>query len=188
MIVTSPAPNPNTHGGDIGSVVVARFGAAKDAIGHFGAAIPAVEAKYAVGLGDHMPSLDVTQTCPTDHTRFDMSCVELRFQLADLTVTKRHHFVLTIRTGLGLLSSAPGTGTPPLSSTRIDCRSSLERDLGKHAGVAANTVSRFENGMGTTVATLSQLQRALEEAGVVFIPADESGGPGIRLKRGRRFD
>lgn len=62
------------------------------------------------------------------------------------------------------------------------------RDLGKHAGVAANTVSRFENGMGTTVATLSQLQRALEEAGVVFIPADESGGPGIRLKRGRRFD
>ena len=62
------------------------------------------------------------------------------------------------------------------------------RDLRKHAGVAANTVSRFENGMGTTVATLSQLQRALEEAGVVFIPADESGGPGIRLKRGRRFD
>jgi len=39
------------------------------------------------------------------------------------------------------------------------------RDLGRHAGVAANTVSRFENGMGTTVATLGQIQRAFESNG-----------------------
>jgi transcriptional regulator with XRE-family HTH domain len=62
------------------------------------------------------------------------------------------------------------------------------RDLGKRAGVAANTVSRFENGMGTTVATLGQIQKALEEGGVVFIPADETGGPGVRLKKGRSGD
>jgi transcriptional regulator with XRE-family HTH domain len=58
------------------------------------------------------------------------------------------------------------------------------RDLGKRAGIAANTVSRFENGMGTTVATLAQMQTALEKAGIVFIPADNEGGPGVRLKRG----
>jgi len=58
------------------------------------------------------------------------------------------------------------------------------RDLGKRAGIAANTVSRFENGMGTTVATLTQIQTALEKAGIVFIPADEKGGPGVRLKKG----
>jgi len=59
------------------------------------------------------------------------------------------------------------------------------RDLGKRAGVAANTVSRFENGMGTTVATLTQIQLALEREGVIFIPADDTGGPGVRLRKGR---
>jgi len=57
------------------------------------------------------------------------------------------------------------------------------RDLGRHAGVAANTVSRFENGMGTTVATHGQIQRAFESHGIVFIPADEHGGPGVRVKK-----
>ncbi len=56
------------------------------------------------------------------------------------------------------------------------------RDLGKRAGVAANTVSRFENGMGTTVATLEQIQAALENAGIIFIAADDYAGPGVRLK------
>ena len=56
------------------------------------------------------------------------------------------------------------------------------RDLGRHAGVAANTVSRFENGMGTTVATLGQIQKAFESKGIIFIPADENGGPGVRMR------
>jgi transcriptional regulator with XRE-family HTH domain len=58
------------------------------------------------------------------------------------------------------------------------------RDLGRRAGVAANTVSRFENGMGATVATLAQIQTALEKGGIIFIPADSEGGPGIRLMKG----
>ena len=33
------------------------------------------------------------------------------------------------------------------------------RELGKRAGVAANTVSRYENGMGMTVKTLEQIQQ-----------------------------
>jgi transcriptional regulator with XRE-family HTH domain len=62
------------------------------------------------------------------------------------------------------------------------------RDLGKRAGIAANTVSRFENGMGTNVATLKQIQRALEEAGIIFIPGDSAAGPGVRLREGQADD
>jgi transcriptional regulator with XRE-family HTH domain len=62
------------------------------------------------------------------------------------------------------------------------------RDLGKRAGISPNTVSRFENGMGTNVATLKQIQSALEEAGIIFIPGDSAAGPGIRLREGRADD
>jgi transcriptional regulator with XRE-family HTH domain len=62
------------------------------------------------------------------------------------------------------------------------------RELGERAGVAGNTVSRYENGMGTTVATLSQVQRVLEEEGVIFIPADDTAGPGVRLRSKREGD
>jgi transcriptional regulator with XRE-family HTH domain len=55
-------------------------------------------------------------------------------------------------------------------------------ELGKRAGVAGNTVSRFENGSGAMVDTLVRMQTALENAGVVFIPADHTGGPGVRLR------
>ena len=44
-------------------------------------------------------------------------------------------------------------------------------ELGKRAGVAGNTVSRFENGSGAMVDTLERMQTALESAGVVFIPS-----------------
>jgi transcriptional regulator with XRE-family HTH domain len=56
------------------------------------------------------------------------------------------------------------------------------RDLGKRAGISANTVSRFENGFGAMVDTLVRIQETLETAGVVFISADQQGGPGVRLR------
>jgi transcriptional regulator with XRE-family HTH domain len=56
------------------------------------------------------------------------------------------------------------------------------RDLAKRAGIAANTVSRFENGSGAMVDTVDRIQVALERAGIVFIPGDNSGGPGVRLR------
>ena len=56
------------------------------------------------------------------------------------------------------------------------------RELGVKAGISANTVSRFETGGGAMVETLIQIQTALEKAGVVFISADEHGGPGVRLR------
>lgn len=42
--------------------------------------------------------------------------------------------------------------------------------------------------MGTNVATLKQIQRALEEAGIIFIPGDSAAGPGVRLREGQADD
>ena len=60
------------------------------------------------------------------------------------------------------------------------------RDLARKAGVSPNTVSRFENGAGSRVDTLSQIQDVLERAGIIFVAADEGGGPGVRLREPRR--
>ena len=60
------------------------------------------------------------------------------------------------------------------------------RDLARKAGVSPNTVSRFENGAGARVDTLGQIQEVLERAGIMFVPADETGGPGVRLKEPKR--
>jgi len=56
------------------------------------------------------------------------------------------------------------------------------RDLAKKSDVAANTISRIENGADAMASTLSKIKTTLENAGVVFIDADENGGPGVRLK------
>ena len=60
------------------------------------------------------------------------------------------------------------------------------RDLADRAGLSPNTVSRFENGAGARVDTLSQMQNVLERAGIIFVPADEYGGPGVRLREPKR--
>jgi transcriptional regulator with XRE-family HTH domain len=62
------------------------------------------------------------------------------------------------------------------------------RELAARAGLAPNPVSRFENASGARVDTHAQLQEALEKEGVVFVPADDGGGPGVRLKRARPSD
>ncbi len=56
------------------------------------------------------------------------------------------------------------------------------RDLADRAGLAANTVSRFENGGDARVDTLVQMQDVLERAGIIFVPADDHAGPGVRLR------
>jgi transcriptional regulator with XRE-family HTH domain len=57
------------------------------------------------------------------------------------------------------------------------------RDLAKKAGLAPNTVSRFENGHGARVETLALIERAFEKEGVIFLAADAQSGPGVRLAR-----
>lgn len=56
------------------------------------------------------------------------------------------------------------------------------RELAAVAGVSPSTVQRFEGGKGGMhVRTLDKVQQALEERGVIFIAADGSGGPGVRV-------
>lgn len=56
------------------------------------------------------------------------------------------------------------------------------RELGKKAGVSANTVARFENGADAHFSTVQNIERALIEGGIRFIPADDEFGPGVRLR------
>lgn len=57
------------------------------------------------------------------------------------------------------------------------------RELAEKASVAPSTVQRYESGRGGMQSrTLDKVQQTLEDAGVVFIPADAQGGPGVRLK------
>ena len=55
--------------------------------------------------------------------------------------------------------------------------------LSERCGVAASTLADFEAGKRAPYSrTLLDVRRALEEAGVQFIPADGGGGPGVRLQ------
>jgi transcriptional regulator with XRE-family HTH domain len=67
-------------------------------------------------------------------------------------------------------------------------RAALEwgvRDLAAAAKVSADTVARFERGDLLKDRTVEALQRALSEAGVVFIP-ENGGGVGVRLRKAAR--
>jgi len=55
------------------------------------------------------------------------------------------------------------------------------RELAAQAGIATNTVSRFENGADALGDTLLKIQRTLERAGIEFID-ENGGGPGVRFK------
>lgn len=57
------------------------------------------------------------------------------------------------------------------------------RELAERSGVADSTILRFETGRGAILTTnMARIQKALEEAGVLFLPADLTGGPGVRLR------
>jgi len=61
------------------------------------------------------------------------------------------------------------------------------RELAKKADVAANTVTRIENGADAKQSTMDRLQRALQAAGVDFIE-ENGGGPGVRLRKPAKKD
>jgi transcriptional regulator with XRE-family HTH domain len=54
------------------------------------------------------------------------------------------------------------------------------RDLAAKARIGVSTVTRFEGGKDTITATVAAMQRAMEEAGVVFTNGNE---PGVKLRR-----
>jgi predicted transcriptional regulator len=56
------------------------------------------------------------------------------------------------------------------------------RDLARRARISQTTVTRFENGLAKpNASTLAVMQRALEEAGIVFI--DNGVGEGVHIRR-----
>ena len=55
-------------------------------------------------------------------------------------------------------------------------------ELSERCGVAASTLADFEAGKREPYArTLADVRRTLEIAGVLFIPAGNEAGPGVRL-------
>jgi transcriptional regulator with XRE-family HTH domain len=56
-------------------------------------------------------------------------------------------------------------------------------DLARAAEVSPPTVACFERGDAVRATSVEAIQRALENAGVVFIDAND-GGPGARLRKG----
>lgn len=67
----------------------------------------------------------------------------------------------------------------------------LSRDgLAERANLSGSTVVRFESGRVVAIDSVAAMQRALEEAGVEFIPAgaivragSSAAGPGVRLRQ-----
>jgi transcriptional regulator with XRE-family HTH domain len=55
-------------------------------------------------------------------------------------------------------------------------------ETAQQAGIAPNTVSRYENGSDAYGETLSKLRRAFEKAGLAFIEGNGQG-PGVRFKK-----
>ena len=60
-----------------------------------------------------------------------------------------------------------------------------QRDLAELASVGLATVQRIEltAEIRGSAETIWKIQTALENAGVRFIPADDTEGPGVRLKK-----
>jgi transcriptional regulator with XRE-family HTH domain len=56
------------------------------------------------------------------------------------------------------------------------------RELAKAAGVSPTTITRLERGEDLHPRTLEAIRRALEHAGVKFIP-ENGGGSGVRLRK-----
>jgi len=56
-------------------------------------------------------------------------------------------------------------------------------ELAKRANVGVATVNRFETGQAVPIpATVAAIQRAMEDAGIIFI-SENGAGPGVRLAK-----
>ncbi len=64
-----------------------------------------------------------------------------------------------------------------------------QEDLSKASSVGTATIQRIEKSTGAItgyVSTLVRIQAAFEQAGVLFIDDDETGGIGLRLDKKKR--
>ena len=61
-----------------------------------------------------------------------------------------------------------------------------QKDLSERADLGFATIQRAERDSATikgTVDTVVKIQTAFEEAGIIFIDADDRHGPGVRLSK-----
>lgn len=56
------------------------------------------------------------------------------------------------------------------------------RDLAKLAEVSPDTIARLERGEDLKGSTVATIQKALEAAGVVFLP-ENGNGPGVAMRK-----
>ena len=83
--------------------------------------------------------------------------------------------------------------TQPLTSDQVRAARALLRwsaeDLSRQSSVSLRTIRRAELAEGHTAMTTANnlaVRRALESAGIEFID-ENGGGPGVRLRKRRRF-
>jgi transcriptional regulator with XRE-family HTH domain len=63
-----------------------------------------------------------------------------------------------------------------------------QTDLAKTASVGIATIRRLESGgdqVRGAAETLWKIEKAMQDAGIIFIPPDEQAGPGVRLRTWR---
>ena len=61
-----------------------------------------------------------------------------------------------------------------------------QSELAERALISVATVKRIEamrEELSGTISTITNIKRALEEEGVIFIDQDEKRGPGVRLRK-----
>jgi len=85
-------------------------------------------------------------------------------------------------------SKLPAVPRPMLHAAQIRAARALlgwrQEQLAKASGVGAATIQRIERSVGPVggyVSTLTRIQSAFEQAGIVFLDDDAGGGIGVRL-------
>ena len=86
---------------------------------------------------------------------------------------------LTVQVAVGAPCRDPGASA---SAQCPRARFVSPGELANAAEVSTNTITRFERGEELLPRTLDAIRKALEDAGVKFINAEKSGGPGVRLR------
>lgn len=62
-----------------------------------------------------------------------------------------------------------------------------QADLAQAAGVSKSSIQRAENGSDPRASTIAAIERAFDQAGLIFLDVDDTrgSGVGIRMKSGR---
>lgn len=57
------------------------------------------------------------------------------------------------------------------------------KELSDKSALSVPTIQRIESGADAMGSTINAIEKTLEKSGVAFIPADDHGGVGVRLKK-----